>query len=107
MNNLKVLEYELLFDQETLRSITIQCRRSYSGERWSINDGQMSLGKTPDRNGYFVFSIEPLPSSRNDKYYLEYRFNTVASAYMFWLKNRPKILATPADRRNYYNQCHT
>jgi hypothetical protein len=38
-----------------------------------------------------------LPSSRDDDYYREHRFDNAEEAYQFWIENRNKILATQRE----------
>jgi len=99
LKSLKITEYELMWDQSSLRRVSLQLRRGLGCERWAIvqNTGNC-LGKTPNEHGYFTFDYEPLPSSRDDDYFREYRFVTPEEAYQFWQENRCWILATPAER---------
>ncbi len=71
-------------------------------ERWSISKSGRCLGKSPNDDGYFTFTFESSPSSRDDVYYQEYRFNTAAEAYQFWNDNRSRIIATQIEIINYY-----
>jgi len=106
MKNLKVTEYELAWDQPSLRAVSLQLRRGHYGERWAIvqDDTGSCLGKTPNEYGYFTFDYEPLPSSRDDDYFREYRFDTAESAYRFWQENREWILATPAEQMAFVKE---
>jgi len=97
IQNLKITEYELLFDKPALRSVVLQLRRGRGCERWSISRAGDCLSKTPNEHGYFTFDYEPLPSSRDDEYYHEYRFDTAEEAYQFWVDNRSKIPATQTE----------
>lgn len=96
---LKISEYTLLFDEKSLRTVVLKLRqrRLPDGrivDLWAISQSGDCLGKTPDQHGYFTFDFEPLPSSRDELHYQEYRFDSAEEAYQFWLDNRPKILAT-------------
>jgi hypothetical protein len=97
LENLKITEYELLYDKKSLRSVVLQLRRGRGCERWLISRAGDCLGKTPNAHGYFTFEYEPLPSSRDDDYYREHRFDSAEKAYQFWIENRNKILATQRE----------
>jgi hypothetical protein len=74
-------------------------------ERWAIRIGdQQALGKTADKDGFYSFDIESLPSSRDDDYYEEYRWLSAEEAFIFWQKNRHIIAATGPERRARYNR---
>lgn len=98
LKNLKITEYELLVDPPALRTIVLRCRpRRANGEiidLWAIQRGSECLCKIPNKHGYFTFDYEPLPSNRDESYYIDYRFNDAIEAYDFWNSFRAKILAT-------------
>jgi len=95
---LPVTEYELFYDEESQRSVTLaQIRGTGCVVRWAIKQGSECLNKVPVRGGYYMFSTEPLPSSRDDDYYQDHRFATADEAYDFWMAKRRKILVTKTD----------
>jgi len=99
MKNLK----RLVHDREIiLQNIGLY---KFSLERGIRNHGS-ALGKTPDNHGYYHFSIECLPSSRDDSYYCEYRWDTAEKAFKFWRENRSKIIATNLEIRNFFDKFH-
>ena len=92
INELKVLEYELKHVTEKLTSIKLVRVRGINCERWEIRAfDHLVLGKHPHEDGQFYFSIDPLPSSRDDHFFKEYRWNAAEKAYKFWMKNKNKI----------------
>ena len=98
LKNLKITEYELLWNEPSLRCISLQIRRGIGCERWAIARGDHDcLGKTSNSYGYFIFARESLSSSRDDAYFREYRFDTAEEAFRFWQDNRQYILATPEE----------
>lgn len=104
-NDLKVLVYELERDDLTRESITLDRVYGIYRERWAIRAHlSEALGKTPDEGGYFLFSIEPMPSSRDEKYFQEYRWRTLDDALRFWNENRPRIVATVQEKRAWYER---
>lgn len=98
LSSLKITEYELLVDEPSLRSVVLRCRpRHVNGgitDLWAIQRGSDCLCKVPNKRGYYTFDYEPLPSSRDGNYYIDYRFNDAIEAYDFWNTFRAKILAT-------------
>jgi len=97
LENLKITEYELLFDERSLRRVVLRLQRERGNECWSISRAGDCLNKTPSAHGYFTFKYEPLRSSRDDAYYREHRFDNAEKAYQFWTENRDKILATQEE----------
>lgn len=101
----KITEYELLHIPMGI-SIRLKLRYSADGhsgvfekraitrERWSINRGESALCKIPNQHGFFEFHYEPLPSSRDETYYEQYRFDSDNEAVGFWEYNRHRILTT-------------
>ena len=103
--NLKVLQFELEFDYYAMRSITLDRAYGINIERWCIRIGtQQALSKTPDADGFYHFHIESLPSDRDDEYYEEYRWPTADAALAFWKVNRPRIIATSAEKQAHYRK---
>jgi hypothetical protein len=100
LDDLKVMSYELELDKDTDFSISLECVPGIGCERWAIRWAQNTLGKTPV-NGFYLFSHEPLPSSRDDAYYKEYRWKTAQKALLFWLNRRSHIVATSRERREF------
>lgn len=97
--DLEVTQYELHWEQKTLCSVFLERVRGQSDiKRWAIRQHRGNcLGKTPESNGYFFFTYESLPSSRDEDYYREYRWSTAVEAHEFWVKNRKRIAATPIE----------
>ena len=61
-------------------------------ERWAIRQGGNVLRKTPNDEGMYFFEYEPMPSSRDDEFYKEFRWDTKEDAYDFWERNRHRIV---------------
>ena len=100
---LEVLSYCL--EKDDPFDIELQLRRGMGLDRWSINAGRSSLSKHRSLGtGKFLFSIERQPSSRGEEYYQEFRFLSPLAALHFWLKNRKSIIATTADKKEYWNE---
>ena len=103
IKDLTVLQYELLWDPDLMRSVVLERVRGHHGERWAIRQGEMALGKEPDERGVFHFCLEPLSSNRTAQYLANHRHLTPVSALQFWIKNRERILATAQEQRNWYD----
>ena len=106
INRLKIIQYELEFDEIRQCSIVLEHIYGIGRVRWGIRNHGSALGKTPDNHGYYHFSIECLPSSRDDSYYCEYRWDTAEKAFKFWRENRSKIIATNLEIRNFFDKFH-
>ena len=98
---MKPVKYELFWDEEYRQGVYIEQRRSWDVIRWAIVGYAGVLGKTPNRDGMFRIKLEPLPSSRDEKFLNEYRWESVEDANQFWLDNRPRILATSREYREF------
>lgn len=96
------IQYELEFDEESMTEITLDRVRGIGCFRWAIRNMEMALGKTL-KGGCYHFSPEILPSSREDEYYREFRWETKEEALEFWIENRPRILATPRERYAFWS----
>lgn len=58
-------------------------------ERWSINRGDgVCLSNIPNQNGLLEFVIEKNPSSRDEEYYQQHRFDSAEDALKFWNANK-------------------
>ena len=100
---LKVLQYELEFDDGRLENISLNRIYGIPYERWGIRYNGSVLGKTPDEKGFYFFIREPMPSSRDDAFYAEFRWNSAEEALEFWDKNRKMIIVNDSD---YQGFCH-
>jgi len=98
--DLKVMTYELEYDEIAQRSITLERVYGIGCERWAIRDGPFALGKT-EVDGVFLFVLETQPSSRDDRYYQEYRWSSALMALEFWNENRERIVATTQDKQDW------
>lgn len=86
LTDLKVTEYELMFDETEPVSIKIRLRLRKNDEGeivdlWTIQNGETVLS-----------------------HYEEYRWKSAEEAYQFWLDNRPMIIATHAEARKVYKE---
>lgn len=95
--DLKVTQYELLDASPDWGSVRLEMRRASGDERWVITRSGECLGKSATWHGYYLFEIEPLPSSRGEDHYDEYYWPSAEEAYHFWLSNRQRIVATEAE----------
>lgn len=98
--DLKVASYELLYDEAESTLVLLEMVRGRGCIRWAIRRHSSALGKTAIHGRHF-FQIEPLPSSRDDDYYEEYRWPTAEAALTFWNENRPNIIATSAEHYDF------
>ena len=88
LKNLKVLKYEIECISP-IQSIVLVRRPGMDIERWSINRGDgVCLSKLPNQNGLFEFVIEKNPSSRDEEYYQQHRFDSAEDALKFWNANK-------------------
>ena len=97
LDDLEATQYELHWNADTLRGVYLEQVRGYGVKRWAIRRGGDCLGKTPSDAGYFFFISELQPSSRDEDYYREYRWESAEVAYKFWLDNRLCIAVTHRD----------
>lgn len=102
LSELKVISYELINDYENADDVKLELvygrDENYKQiERWAIRSRGAALGRKPDKNGYYQFQLEPLPSSRSERYYKEFRFESSQAALDFWNKHRANILATSRE----------
>jgi len=104
LEDLKILQYELDFDDTRGDSIILERIYGINCERFGIRRGGSVLGKEPDEYGYFHFQREPIPSSRDDEFYAEYRWSSVEEALEFWNTNRAGIIATSSEYHVFYNK---
>lgn len=105
LEDLKILQYGLGFDDTRLDSIILERIYGINCERFGIRRaGGSVLGKEPDEHGYFHFQWEPIPSSRDDEFYAEFRWSSAEEALEFWNTNRAKIVATNSECRVFYNK---
>jgi hypothetical protein len=76
--DLTVLEYQLWTEPDGHSSVRL-CRVAQHGpDRWAVRYGSECLGT----NGKFAY--EPMPSSRTDKWFAKYRFDTAEDALAAW-----------------------
>lgn len=101
--DLKVLAYELEYDEEALQSTTLEQVRGNGITRWAIRQEFTSLGKT-EVNDMFLFHAEPSSPYRDDAFFQEYRWITATGALFFWNENRPRIVAMASEQRAWYAQ---
>lgn len=101
LHDLKVMTYELEYDPIAQHSITLARVPGRNCERWAIRNGGFALGKI-EIDGIFLFALEPMPSSRDEAYYREYRWSSAVQALRFWNENRHRIVATYAEKRARY-----
>ncbi len=77
-----VLTYGLLFDKSKMEWITIEAT-NYNEENspiaWAVRQGRTCMSKFSGR-----FDYEPSPSSRDNDFFNEYRFNTPEEAARRW-----------------------
>jgi hypothetical protein len=103
-NSLKVLQYELEFDSESLSSIILERVYGIGCERWAIRNDKSCLSKELDNTGYFHFVVEPMPSSRDEAFFVVHRWDAAENAYTFYIQNRTRILALASERRAWYDK---
>ena len=87
MLNIPVAQYTVKWDEEKMQHIVIQATRfdkNGGGVVWAvkISGHDMVLGK---RLGEFEY--EPRPSSRDDAFFDEFRFNTPEEAFACYEKH--------------------
>lgn len=77
--DLKVLSLELVANENGTPYVTLERVSQRDGpERWAVRRDGSALG----RDGYFTY--EPRPSARDEAFYANYRFPTVAEAIGVW-----------------------
>lgn len=81
-----VLTYGLLFDKNRLQWVIIEATK-YDEETsnpitWAIRKGGSVMSKFTGK-----FDYEPIPSSRNDNFFNEYRFSTPNEAAECWSRH--------------------
>jgi hypothetical protein len=97
---LEVSEYVLERNEDGVRVVTLNSIPYPGGVRWGIytHDGFV-LSKND-----CLFFVECPPSSRDDDYYEDFRWETAEEACAFWVKNLHRIPATAAERREWWRK---
>ncbi len=104
LDTLKIMSYELKWDSVFQGNVTLERIYGINIERWVIRlHSKNALGKTPCERGFFHFTEEPSPSSRDEEYYHEYRWSSALSALQFWNDNRDRIVASHTEKARYWN----
>lgn len=98
MNGLKVLSMELVSDDLGAPLVTLERVAQRGGpDRWAIRRSGAVLGRDLE------FDYEPLPSSRNDVFYANYRYATQADALHVWVDH---VAHLQQQAREDYRGCH-
>lgn len=80
-----VLSYGLSFDVKRLEWILLEATKydeSNKPNSWAVRIGRTCMSKFTG-----VFDYEPMPSSRDDDFFNEYRFSTPEEAAECWSKH--------------------
>ena len=90
LNDLTIWSYLLETEEEQMKLVLLE-RTSIppEPEQWAIRtNGEWCLSKYKKK-----FCYEPLPSTRDKKYYKEFRFDSAQEALAFWIDNRGEIVS--------------
>ena len=79
-----------------MRNVTIDFCRGIGVNRWAV---RLNVDQALSKND-MLFHRERLPSSRDDEYFAEFRFDTKEDAFRTWCEWRKKY----GNFENYYSQ---
>ena len=92
MNLNTILTYGIHFEKNTHEWITIEATRfdetTNQPVTWAVR-----LGRSVMSNITGDFDYEPMPSSRDDDFFKEYRFSSPEEAAKCWEKHYAKVVA--------------